>query len=268
MKILTPIEKLFTPSILIALNLAIILAAEFMGGGTYFAETGLMHAIAIVFVGLIILQIFTDYAFSDRILKGFLRVQLGFFLFLGLVHFYEYLGLHILMLDSEIVEISVAISYLMWFLGMLLALEFVSRIYYQRSGFVMKILVALISFVALVLIALHVVPDATVYLPVWFPEMVLFVIVVLAFAEISSLVKMRKIMPVFEGYSNYAIPAMTILFLAAFSEYAESTGILNLIGLSDVQNLYISHFLIYAVLSLLLIGFGKLKRPKGIYADM
>ena len=48
MKILAPFEKLFTPYALIALNLAIILSAEFVGGGTYFAETGLAHGIAIV----------------------------------------------------------------------------------------------------------------------------------------------------------------------------------------------------------------------------
>ncbi|MFZ2303610.1 MAG: hypothetical protein WAV98_02360 [Minisyncoccia bacterium] len=53
MKIFAPIEKLFTPYVLVALNIAIILSAEFVGGGTYFAETGLTHGIAIIFVGLI-----------------------------------------------------------------------------------------------------------------------------------------------------------------------------------------------------------------------
>jgi len=268
MKIFTALENLFTPRVLIIVNLAIILAAEFVGGGHFFAENGLMHAIAIVFVGLVIVRIFSDYAFSDRVLKGFLNIQLGFFLLLGFVHLYEYLGLNVLLLNSKVVEISVAISYLLWFLGMLLALEFVSKVYYQKKGIAIGIFITLISMAVLLLVALHLFGGLIWYLPHWFPEMMLVVIVALVVAEISSLIGMRKIMPIFYDYSRYAIPATALLFLAAFSEYGESTGILGVLGVSSEQNLYISHFLVYAVLSLLYIGFGKLKRPTGIYAEM
>ena len=83
MKISTFFEKLLSPYSLIAFNLTIFFSAEFFGGGTYFEETGLMHAIAIVFVVLILIRIFSEYAFSDHILRRFLKIQLGFFLFLG-----------------------------------------------------------------------------------------------------------------------------------------------------------------------------------------
>lgn len=268
MKILAPFEKLFTSYVLIALNLAIILAAEFVGGGAYFAETGLVHGIAIVFVGLIIVRIFSDYAFSDRILRGFLKIQLAFFLFFGLVHVYEYLGLHFLMLGDEVVELSVAFSYLLWFIGVLLALEFVFRIYRKKSMVFMAILSALLAVGFLGLIGVNVSLAFAENLPAWFPVAILVGIVCFGVAGILSIWSIRKIMPVFEEYSHYAIPAMVLVILAAFSEYFESTGALQAFGISDIQVLYISHFLIYAVLSILLIGFGKLKKPTGIYSEM
>ncbi|MEK7568918.1 MAG: hypothetical protein AAB497_02295 [Patescibacteria group bacterium] len=268
MKILAPFEKLFTPYLLIALNLAIVLSAEFVGGGAYFAETGLMHGIAIVFVGLIIVRIFSDYAFSDHILRGFLKIQLAFFLFFGLVHVYEYLGLHFSMLSGEVVELSVAWSYLLWFIGVILALEFVFRIYRKKSMVFTAVLSMLLAAGFIGLIGANVSPVFAENLPIWLPVAILIGIVGFGAVGILSIRNIREIMPVFEEYSHYAIPAMVLVILAAFSEYFESTGTLQAFGISDTQNLYIAHFLVYAAASLLLIGFGKLKKPTGIYSEM
>lgn len=268
MKVLAPFEKLFTPYILIAFNLAIILLAEVVGGGAYFAETGLMHGIAIIFVGLIIVRIFSDYAFSDRILRGFLNIQLAFFLFLGLVHVYEYLGLHFLMLGEEVVELSVAWSYLLWFIGVILALELVFRIYRKKSMVFTAVLSLSLAAGFIGLIGVNVWPLFAESLPAWLPIVTLALIVGFGAIGIFFIKKARKIMPVFEEYSHYAIPAMILVVLAALSEYFESTGSLQAFGISETQNLYIAHFLVYVASSLLLIGFGKLKKPTGIYSEM
>lgn len=268
MKIFAPFEKLFTPYVLIALNVAIIFGAEFAGGGTYFAETGLVHAIAILFVVLIIVRIFSDYAFSDHILRGFLKIQLSFFLFLGLVHVYEYLGLHVYMLDEEVVELSAMASYLLWVLGLLLALEFVFRIYQKKSAMFMTVLSLLLVGGFVGLIVANISSAVAESLPAWLPIVMLIAIVGFGIAGILLSRKIVGIMPVFKEYSRYSVPAVILLILTAFAEYFESTHYLNAFGISDVQNLYISHFLIYAALSILLIGFGKLKKPQGIYAEM
>ncbi|KKT30118.1 MAG: hypothetical protein UW27_C0008G0010 [Parcubacteria group bacterium GW2011_GWA1_44_13] len=268
MKILAPFEKLFTPYALIALNLAIILSAEFVGGGTYFAETGLAHGIAIVFVGLIIVRIFSDYAFNDYILRGFLQIQLAFFLFLGLVHVYEYLGLDVYGLNPEVVELSVMASYLLWVLGILLALEFVFRIYSKRTVVFMSVISAVLVGGFLMLVGANISATIAESLPEWLPQVMLAGIVGLGIAGISAIRNIRELMPVFREYSHYAIPAIVLISVSAFSEYFESTGALEIFGVSEVQILYISHFLVYAALSLLLIGFGKLKKPMGIYTEM
>lgn len=87
-------------------------------------------------------------------------------------------------------------------------------------------------------------------------------------AGIVNMLKIRKIMPVFMEYSYYAIPASVLIIIATFSEYFESSRILENFGVSETQILYITHFLLYGAISLLLVGFGKLKKPMGIYKDM
>lgn len=267
MKLLAPFEKLLTSKIIV-LNLAILFAAEIAGEGKFFAETGLVHAVALIFVGLIFVRIFSDYAFSDYILRGFLKIQLSFFLFLGLIHVYEYFGLNVFEFNDEIVELSAMASYFLWIVGVLIALEFVFRIYYKKSNYLMIFLSSIVVFGFLVLLAANLFGGFAEALPEWLPLVMLASIVGFGVWGIVSMLKIRKIMPVFSEYSYYAISAMVIFMATAFTEYFESAHTLNTIGISDTQNLYISHFLIYAVLSILLVGFGKLKKPKGIYADM
>ncbi|MCK9344745.1 MAG: hypothetical protein M0P64_01310 [Candidatus Pacebacteria bacterium] len=268
MKLLAPFEKLINPLPLIVINLAVILLAEFAGGGTFFAETGLVHAIAFLFVALILVRIFSDYAFSDYILKGFLKIQLAFFLFLGLVHVYEYVGLHVFMIEDEVIEFSATISYFLWILGMLLAIEFVSRIYYKKSAIFTAILGAVVALGAGVIVALNIEDEFVHNLPAWSTFLMLLAIVGVGGAGIASLLRIRKIMPIFKEFSYYAIPSIVLLLLTSIAEYFEATHTLTDFGVSEVQNLYIAHFFIYAALSLLLVGFGKLKKPQGIYADM
>lgn len=261
MKSFSMIEKFFSPAVLVVLNIAIILIVEYAGGGRYFAETGLVHAIAIVFVVLIIARIFSDYEHSYKEIKGFLVVQLAAFFLLGIVHVYEYLGLHVLNLNSSVVELSVVMSYMIWFLCLLLSLELVSRAYYGGRGIVMWMLIAIISLVSLVLIGINISSSLVSYLPSAIGQMMLVFMVALAIMEVSSLAGVKQVLPVFFGFSNYSIPATMLLFVSAFFEYIESSGILSLFRMPDTQITYISHFLIYAVLSLLFVAIGKLKIP-------
>lgn len=268
MKILAPFEKLFTPYVLIALNLVIILCAEFVGGGIYFSETGLIHAIALLFVGLIIVRIFSDYAFSDHILKGFLKIQLTFFLLLGLIHVYEYLGLYVLNINDVVVESTAVLAYIIWLIGNTFAIEWVFRIYRQSSTKLVVILGAMIGLVVALAVTLHIFSDNIHGIPEWIHGATPSLLVLFAGLSIWRLNQIKGIMPVFSSYSHYAVPAIVLVALAGFSEYAESEGFFSTLGIPEVQNLYISHFLIYAALSLLLVGFGKLKKPQGIYAEM
>lgn len=269
MKTLALLEKLFNPYVLIAINLVLILSTQLVGNGTFFAETGLVHAASLIFVGLIVVRIFSEYAFGDYILKGFLKIQLAFFLFLGLVHVYEYFALHFFMLDHEAVELSAMLSYFVWIIGFCLAIEFVFRIYFKKSATFMATLYAILAVSVVGLVALNVSHEVVEEMEDWIPTTTFIGIAGFGILAILSTLKIRKIMPVFVEYSYYAVPAVVLMALTALSEYFESTHhLLEIFGISDIQNLYIAHYFMYAAFSLLLIGFGKLKKPKGIYEEM
>lgn len=268
MKLLTPIEKMLSPIGLITLNIIIILMAEFLGGGTLFAESGLAYGIAILFIGLIVARILSDYAFSDYILKGFLNIQFIFLLLLGMVQLYEYAALNVFSIRPDVVQLTVEASYFVWLLSAFLSLGFVFRIYYQKSQLIMWGLWAFFALCLVGLIAPSFSPAVVAWFPVWFPKLILLGMTVTGVAAVLATKKLTQIMPVFEEYSRYFIPATILLVLTGFSEFFEAYRTLEQFGISLVQNVYISHFLVYAALSLLLIGFGKLQKPKGIYADM
>lgn len=262
------IEKIFTPLTLVVFNIAIIVAMEIVGVNTNFAENGAMHAFDILFVGLILLRIFSDYAYSDHILKGFLKIQLTFFLFFGFVHLYEYFAEYFFMIREDVVDLTVMASYFVWFISIFLSLGFVFQIYYKMSRWVT---VALWGFFAICftgLVAPNISAAVVAWFPLWFPKLILVGIVTFAIAGIFALRKLREIMPVFKVYSYYVITASILLTLNAFVEYFESIGGIPQLGISALQNHYLSHFVFYVSLSVLLVGFGKLEKPKGIYEDM
>jgi hypothetical protein len=262
------LDKIFSPIVLILLNLAIIKAAEFVGGGKFFAETGLIHGIVLVFVFLILARIFSEYAFGDYILKGFLKIQMAFFLFLGFVHIYEYLGVDVLVIKDSVVELSVTLFYLLWLIGNLIALEFVFRIYEKKSFLKNSIFAGGFVLVSVGIIALHAFSGLVEELPSWTSDAILLAVVVLGVYSSLRILKIKEIMPIFNNFAIYTVPAIALVVLATFSEYSESVGFLSRFNISPTQNLYLSHFIIYAALSLLLIGFGKLKQPTGIYSEM
>ncbi|MFA5997006.1 MAG: hypothetical protein WC791_00795 [Candidatus Paceibacterota bacterium] len=257
-----------TLPILIALNVAIIILAEFVGGGTLFAESGLAYIIAVLFVILIAVRVLADYAYGDYILKGFMKIQLTFLMLLGLVQLYEYVGLNIFLIRPDVVQLTVEASYFVWILSAFLSLAFVFRIYYNKSQAIMVALWAFFALCIVGLIAPSISPAVVSWFPVWFPKLILTGITVAGVVGILALRRLREIMPVFTEFSHYSIPATILLILTGFSEYFEAYEVLQDFGISLIQNVYISHFFVYVALSLLLIGFGKLQKPKGIYEDM
>ena len=265
---LTFFDKLINPTLLIVLNILILVASEFVGGGTYFDESGMIHAVAIVFVVLIVIRILSDYAYGDAMLKTFSKIQVGFFLFLGIIHVYEYLGLNVLPMRAEIVEFSVLSAYLLWFLGNVIALEFMFRSYTKRATFWCIPGCLLTGLLTVYLVWLNFSHNLIDALPSWAPHAALFAVFALAIGTSVALSRLKVIMPIFENYGKYAIAANVFVAIVAFSEYTEATGILTDRGFSATQNLYLSHYPVFIALSLLLVAVGKFKRPTGIYADL
>lgn len=265
---LTTFDKLINPLVITLLNIVLVVATEFAGGGTFFSDTGLVHGIVVVFVVLIVVRILSEYAYGDGLLKTFSKIQVGFFLFLGLIHIYEYSGLNVFPIRDEIVELSVLVAYLLWFFGNLVALAFIFRSYYKKSAVLFWTSSLVTGAITFGLLWLNISPTFVDILPTRASLVTLALVIVLAIVISMALWKITKIMPIFRNYAMYAIPGTIFVVLASCSEYSEATEFLGRFGVSSMQNLYLSHFAIFAGLSMLLIAVGKFKKPTGIYADM
>ena len=89
-------EKFLNIYTLLIVNLAIIAVAELIGGGRYFYDTGLIHLIGIIFIGLAVYRIFTRYYFQDQFFKKFLKLSLTAFTILATTQIFEYLWIKFL----------------------------------------------------------------------------------------------------------------------------------------------------------------------------
>lgn len=261
-------EKFFTPLTLFAFNILVIVVVELTGDGQYFAQTGFIHLLALLFVGFVLVQIFTEYAFGDYLLKGFLRIQLAFFMFLAMIHIYEYFAEQVFMMRGDVAGLTVIAGYFVWLFSTFIALRFVLRVYYKENLTLSIILSGIVALCFLGLVAPNAFPVVVSWFPAWFPDLILLGIVTVAVLGIYYVQRIKKIMPIFRDYSRYMTIASVLMVVTAFSEYFEGINFLESFGISHTQNLYFSHFVLFAALSLLLIGYNKLKKPTGIYADM
>lgn len=262
-------DRLINSKLLLALAALFVLtiAAELISGIAFFPDSGMIHATVAVFVVLIVVRILSDYAYRDPILKTFSKIQVGFFLFLGIIHLYEFLGHSVFMMQQEIVHVSVLVAYLFWLLGNLAALEFVLRTYYRKSTFWASLTYVLLLLIAGLLIWLNLYSSAIVVAPQWLPLAAFVGTVLLAILASTALWKLKKIMPIFNKFAYYTIPGMVLVVFASLFQYTESMVLSVQTGMAPTNDMYLSHFAIFAALCLLLIAVGKFKRPTGIYAE-
>ena len=265
---LTFFDKLINPTLLIVLNILIIVAAEFVGGGTYFDKSGLIHAIAAIFIALIIVRIASDYAYGDAILKTFSKIQVGFLLILVIIHIYKHVGLPVFHLRPEIMVYSVLLTYFLWFVGNIIALQFMFRAYDGRPAFRYNMGWYLAVVLASYIVLLNFSSTFANAILSWAPHAVIIAVFALAIGTSVSLWRLMKIMPIFKNFGKYKIVANVLFALVASLEHPAVKGFLIDLGFPSAQYLYLSHYLLFIALSLLLVAVGKFKRPTGIYADL
>lgn len=262
-------DRLINPTLLLSLAVSFILiaGAELISGVAFFPESAIIHVIVVIFVAIIVLRIFSEYAYKDPILRAFSKIEIGSILFLGLIHVYEYLGLSILSIQSKTVHLSVLVGYVVWFLGNIAAMEFMLRTYYKKSKIWSRIIYLLILFTGVFLVWLNFSNSTTMSLPIWIPSAALTSVVVLSIVGLLALWTLKKILPIFENFARYAIPGTILVVFASFFQYTESMTAMSSSNVSPAQDMYLAHFVLFSALCLLLIAVEKFKRPTGIYAE-
>lgn len=262
------IDRIFNLTSLIIINLLIIISAEFIGDGKYFIETGLINIVAIFFIALIIARIFYRHYTHDPIFERFVYGVLIASLIFALSHIFEYTSVHIYNISEYATSLNAVNFYLSGFIVIAIGAELFLKIFFHRSLYVVAMLfVALFSLLTTSVISFF--NPGLISLEITRPEPYLYAILTIAcaFIGISTVLKMKSLVPASSGFINYLLASLSLILISTipyiFYEFIEETfG--HLLG--SYQIIYVGHFIFFAALSLLFLSFAKLNWG-GLYAE-
>lgn len=254
---------------LLLINIVIIIAAEFTGGGKLFFESGLIHGIALVFIISVAIVLSQQYYLADPILKKFVNSCLVAFVVFSASHITEFLGYRFFGAYGDHLFALALNFYLISLLVMISGSEIFLLAYggYQKSRRAMVsaniaigalVLFSTLLFVRTSWISLE--PDE--FAPYLYMLAVLAVAVLLE-RRISALTKaLSQLTPFFS-----LLRGMVIFVTAASCFYALYEIIVDYLGIPEYQIIYFSHFFFYGGMSLMFIAFQRLSTFSGGLID-
>ncbi|MBI5742793.1 MAG: hypothetical protein HZA25_03065 [Candidatus Niyogibacteria bacterium] len=261
------LDKILNIYSLAALNVAIVLLAEFVGDGKYFFESGIIHIIAILFIILAISRSFMHYYTYDPSFEKFLHASIAALLIFAASHFIEYLTFMTANVYEDAVFANVANMYIMSLLVLIIGGDIFMRAFSSGPTLLMKASAAAIAALTALTIMLllrskliSLEPDEI------YPYIYGVALVSCGGFALYQMRRIRDRISLPHGFINYFMAATTLIIIAAliniFYEFLE-----NILVLPAHQVIYLSHFAFYAALSLMFIAFSKLSRLGGILAD-
>ncbi|MDO8561182.1 MAG: hypothetical protein Q7R91_03125 [bacterium] len=260
------LDKIFNRFSLLIVNAVIILLTLTVGGGTFFYSSGLI--IAVLFVILAASRVFGHYYTYDPVLEKFFHASLLAMAVLGVSHLIEFFSIAIIQQHKDTTFVLVANFYLVSLLSIIIGAEFFLKIRNLWSTNIQKICEVII-FILLAFSAVLLLNDQLVSLKLDGPApyiygAVLFVVGLIAFAEV---LKIKHLTSIASGFVNFLNAGIVLIVLAAlpniFHELIE-----NVFGVAEYKIVYLSHFTFYAALSLLFLAFEKLSFLGGVYEDL
>ncbi len=259
-----PIEKYLNYYTLGAMNLALILITEL--SGDFFEETGIIHLLSLLFLPLALGMYLRagQYVASDHFLKFFLKITFLLLFIFPLIHPAEMLLQAVFSLSDETKDAFTLGAYLVSILGILAAAEYILSSWRRKTKWLYVLtlfLVFIFGFISFCLLAFWRGEESSAMIT----GVIALLVALAGVYSIFRIVKLKRVMPVLGNFIHYFSFAILFFTLSGLFEYFE---INNLIGLPEVQNAYIAHFLIFATISVYILGLAKLIRPGGIYEDM
>ncbi len=261
------LEKIFNPWVLLIINVIIIEAAESLGGGKLFYDTGLVHALAILFILLAISRAFRHYYTFDPVLEKFVHSVVAALIIFAASHILEFLSYVVFNLRDDAIFANVINFYLVSMILMTIGAERFLKVIKGRSRLFIGVLIVMIAVFSL-LTVLNLVNDQWVSLDPLTPAFDLYAIAVIILGTLGTvwIWKIRRAVPATVGFSNYLIAAMIIIAFAGLQNL--SYALFENIGIPSYQSVYLSHFAFYAALSLMFLAFTKLYHMGGVYDQL
>jgi len=259
------LQKILTPYTLIGLNALIIVVTVF--GGERIEESGMLHALAILFVivAIFLLREFREY--GDRAFQQIFQASLLGFLFLGLINVLEFTTNSVLFHPSfairETTEVVILLAYLLFFAlslkGLATVLRYMKNVPSSspwQTGRQSMVLFSIISAVVATLLAVQLQDTKEMLIPLMIivsASTVLFIHLMAASDVIANSV------PILHRYINMYRIGYFLILLASVAELLEGSLF------SEMQADTLSMLIYYAALSFMILGLESFLHLKGVY---
>ncbi len=260
----TKLESLLNEWVLLSVNISILLATEL--SGQYFAQTGVIHMIALVFVILGISRVFVHYDAYDRYLRLLIRGGSVALLIFSASHLVEFLGYMYFKTYTDGIFVNVINFYIMSMLAVAIGAEYFLRtlkrgrmitIVVLGMGVAVFFLLTILIFLNQVSVSLE--PSGAI------PYIYGLLVIMSSVFSINRLVNIKKHVSIMVGFVNYFIAAFILIAISSL-QYV-FYDVFQGLGMPDFQIVYVSHFLFYGALTLMFLAFVRLTDLGGIYQE-
>lgn len=259
------IGKILNHWSLLTINILLIFSVELTG--RFFADTGLIHLIAIVFVILALVRAAIHPHVYDRFLEPIIHRGIFAMLVFATSHVVEYAGFMIYFLPRAAISANVVNFYLASILIVITGVEvFVGKLdkFSHRTIKPLEIIAGF--FVLLILYTLSHTRSINLSPSSIQTYAYLTAILTVVFFSLWRLMVLKNRVPLMTNFVKYFMAAFILVGLSALFYILE--GILTISGISFLQLIYFNHFLFYGALSLIFLAYDRLLHLGGLYNDI
>ncbi len=253
---------------LVVVNVAIVYAAELLGGGSFFYETRALDVLAFFFVLLAAVRISGKYGMHDPVVRRFLNSGAMAMVMIAATHLIAWGSERYLRLSDRTVTLNSVNLYVISFLILAVGTEIILGNYDRKERF--GAWAGLLGFVILTGFTIYNI-GANASLPLsggtLLPFLYLAAIVALGLVGTYRLSKLRAIMPFLAPFVDQLVVAMALIMLGAMPLLGTELLAVGT-SLPTIQVWYLSHFAVFASLSVIFVAFGRMKELGGVYRDL
>lgn len=261
-KLMGKLEKIFNHWTLLAINLVIIVAVE--ATGMFFMQSGLIHLIALLFIGLGISRIFVHYEVYDRFLKPLIYGGIAVLILFAVSHILEYLNYAVFYLPFPMIAANVVNFYLVGLVIVTFSTTFFLKGIEKGTTFYRYTLPLITVFLVIVTIRNYLNPSLVDLGP---NKALMYIyasgVVGATILGVYWLLRLKKYESMLASFIDYFNASFIMIGVSAtfyvFNEIFEKVGI------DYMQVMYISHFLFYGALSFMFLSFVRLTKLGGLY---
>lgn len=258
------LEKIFSHWTLLAINLVIIVAVEATGG--FFMKTGLIHLIALLFIGLGITRIFIHYEVYDRFLKPLIYGGIAVLILFAVSHILEYVNYAVFYFPFGMIAANVVNFYLVGLLIVTFSATFFLKGIEKEARIYRYLLPLAMIFLVIVTVRNYLNPSSVDLSPSkWLMYVYALAVTGATGLGVYWLLRLKKYETILSNFIDYFNASFIMIGVsAAFYVFNET---FEKVGIDYMQVMYMSHFLFYGALSFMFLSFVRLTKLGGLYEE-